>query len=151
MKLSLVSPLQFFLITMQIVGNVIKMQMHFNFCLKKKAFCGGQDCRTQGKQFCKIHCIILLVYNDNKEQWWIQSKRLLYFNLHLQYNNNDCFIVRRLLVTLCHLFAEKKIQFAQSLVVWGFISYNVCIWEAKAGERRKEVKKCDDKIMLSSD
>lgn len=78
---------------------------------------------------------------------WIQSIRLLYLKLHLQYNNNDCYIVGGLLVALSYLLAEKKIQFPEnSLVVWVFFFLTVfCIWEAKAEKRHKEVKKYDYK------
>lgn len=105
---------------------------------KAKVFCRAKDCRTQGKQFCKIRCIILLVDNDIKEQLWIQSTRSLYFNLHLLYNNIDCCIVRGLLVALSHLSAEKKIQFAENSLVVCFFLTVFCMWEAKAG---KSIKK----------
>lgn len=78
----------------------------------------------------------------------MQSARLVYFNLHLQYNNNDCSIVAALLVSLNHLLAEKKMQFAENFS----LQYFACAKPTtQVGKKHKEVEKRDHKIMFLSD
>lgn len=150
------SPLQFFFIN---TANTWKCSYNakcisfFALAWKQEVFCWAKDCGTQGKQFCKIRCIILLVDNNIKEQLWIQSTRLLHFNLHLQYNTSDCYIVRGLVVAPSHLLAEKKTQFVEnSLVVCFFFSSQCFACEkhklGKGVRRWKNmmIKSCFDQI-----